>query len=180
MCLKIVLGSFETFDEDTNEFRTFNDKMVLHLNHNLYTMSKWESKYHKSFLESDKTEKEISDYIVMMADEEIDDSIINRLSSSDISKINDYINGNQTATVFNSNSDKGRKTDVITTELIYYWMISFNIPFECQYWHISRLLTLIRVCIIKNKPKNKMSVKEAKSYQQSENARRKALWGTKG
>jgi hypothetical protein len=70
--------------------------------------------------------------------------------------------------------------EVITSELIYYWIVSFNIPFECQYWHLNRLFSLIRICNIKNSKPKKVSRMELAQRNRELNAARKAKLGTSG
>ena len=89
------------------------------------------------------------------------------------------IDSQMTATTFPKEKESPNK-EIITSEIIYYWMISFNVPFECQTWHLNRLLTLINVCNIKNKPAKKMRRKDAFSKQKALNEARKAKYNTKG
>ena len=106
--------------------------------------------------------------------------VYNYLTEKNITEITDYINAPMTATTFNEVSTKGRGRDIITSELIYYWMITFNIPVEFQKWHLNRLLTLIRVCEIKNTPAKQMSKREVASRYAALNAARKKKFNTKG
>ena len=66
-----------------------------------------------------------------------------------------YINDPMTATTIKDTPGK-RNNELITSELIYYWMVALEIPFECEKWHINRLLTLIKICNIKNQPAKNM------------------------
>ena len=115
----------------------------------------------------------------------IDDIVYTTLSNKNIEDINNYINNPMTATTFSSLQSKsdsidGYKSDSISSELIYYWMITLNIPFECQKWHINRLLTLIRICTIKNQPAKKMSEKDTLRNFAAINAARRAKMNSKG
>ncbi len=168
---KIHIGKRELWDEKEEKF-VYTSEQTLILEHSLVTVSEWESKYHKPFLSTDKTAEEMLDYIHMMVqsdDEKVKDSIM-ALTKSQIEDIVNYINDPMTATWFSDDYDsegkkkkvdksKSKKGEVITNELIYYWMTALNIPFECEHWHLSRLLTLIRVCSIKNEPKDKKKKK---------------------
>ena len=110
----------------------------------------------------------------------IDPNVYKFLTKENIKDINDYIGDSMTATTFNDINLKGRSRETITSELIYYWMVSFNIPFECQKWHINRLITLIRICIIKNQSSKKMSKSEIMSRNAAINAARRKQLNSKG
>lgn len=179
--LQITIPSTELWDEQKEEF-VYTKEKTLQLEHSLVSISKWESKWNKSFLSSkEKTTEEIIDYIrCMTITQNVDPEIYTRLSNRTIQQIYDYINAPMTATVFSDTGQKGGNRDVITSELIYYWMIALNIPFECQKWHLNRLLTLIRVCEIKNAPPKKMSKRETMSRNAALNAARRKKYNTKG
>lgn len=179
--LQITIPSTELWDEQKEEF-VYTKEKTLQLEHSLVSISKWESKWNKSFLSSkEKTTEEIIDYIrCMTITQNVDPEIYTRLSNRTIQQIYDYINAPMTATVFSDTGRKGGNRDVITSELIYYWMIALNIPFECQKWHLNRLLTLIRVCEIKNAPPKKMSKRETMSRNAALNAARRKKYNTKG
>jgi hypothetical protein len=85
-----------------------------------------------------------------------------------------------TATTFADDKRSGRNSEIITAELIYYWMISLQIPVDFDKWHINRLLTLIRVCNIKNQPQKKMNKKDIMSRNAALNAARKQQLNTNG
>ena len=156
--LVITIPGIELYDENTNEFVS-SDPQKLRIEHSLLSISKWEAKWHKPFLSSDKNSEEILDYIKCMTINNVNDDVYYRLSTSNIKDINEYIENPMTATTINDTKRGGSK-EIITSELIYYWIISFNIPIECQRWHINRLLTLIKVCNIKNSPPEKTNKQE--------------------
>ena len=178
--LEIVIPSIELWDEEKQEFE--NKKGVtLKLEHSLVSLSKWESKWCKPFLsKDDKTLDETLDYIKCMTlTQNVDPDIYKYISRDSVNKIMEYINAPMTATTIRE--EKGSNSrEVVTAELIYYWMISLNIPFECQKWHLNKLLTLIRVCNIKNQPPKKMSKREIMSRNASLNAARRKQLNTKG
>jgi hypothetical protein len=156
--LQITIPAQELWDERINQF--VNTKEVtLTLEHSLVSLSKWESKWCKPFLtKEDKTLEETIDYVrCMTLTQNVDPDVYNHLSSKNIEQINKYIDDPHSATVIHDNPNAPRSREIVTSELIYYWMIALNIPFECQKWHLNRLLTLIRVCNIKNTPPKKMS-----------------------
>lgn len=178
--LTITVPEREYYDDAKGEFSRVKEA-TLQLEHSLVSLSKWEAKWNKPFLSSDdKTEEEILDYIrCMTITQNVNKNIYYRLSRDNITKINEYINLPMTATTF-SEKDNARNRDIITAEIIYYWMISLNIPLECQKWHLNRLLTLIKVCSIKNSPPKKMTKKEIMSRNRALNASRKRALGSRG
>ena len=178
--LTIVVPEREYFDDNKNEF-VHTKEVTLQLEHSLVSLSKWEAKWNKPFLSSnDKTDEEILDYIrCMTVTQNVDKSVYYRLSKENIEKINNYINLPMTATTF-SDKNTSRNKETITAEIVYYWMIALNIPFECQKWHLNRLLTLVKVCSIKNTPPKKMSRNEIFSRNRALNASRRKALGTKG
>ena len=178
--LEITIPANECWDERTQTFVIIKEQ-TLRLEHSLVSLSKWESKWCKSFFSrEDKTYEETIDYIrCMTLNTYVEPDVYNYLTDENIKQIGDYISAPMTATTFSDNK-KGGSREQITSELIYYWMVSFNIPFECQKWHLNRLITLIRVCEIKNQPPKKRSRREiASSYAALNEARKKQL-NTKG
>ena len=178
--LTLEIKEKELYDEKNQTFLK-SPKVTLQLEHSLVSISKWESKHHKPFLKKDeKTPEELLDYIKCMTiTQNVDDIVYSSLSSSEFSEITKYIEDPMTATTF-SDTKKTGKNEIITSEIIYYMMVSLNIPFECQKWHINRLLTLIKVCSEKNSPGKKMSKKEIMSNNAALNAARRAALKTKG
>ena len=179
--LTITIPETEEFNEATGEF-VYTKAQTLQLEHSLVSISKWESKWCKPFLgKQEKTSEEVIDYIKCMTlNKNISDDVYNCLTQSNITAINEYIGAPMTATYFSNNERGKRNSEQITSELIYYWMIALNIPFECQKWHINRLLTLIRVCNVKNAPPKKMSKREIISRNAALNAARRQQLNTKG
>lgn len=179
--LVITVPAIEMFNEETNEFFTLEGQ-TLQLEHSLVSLSKWESKWCKPFLSKEnKTLEETIDYIKCMTiTQNVKPDIYDRLSRSNIEAINDYIDAPMTATTFHGDAQKGRGKEIITSELIYYWMISLNIPMECQKWHLNRLLTLIRVCNVKNSPPKKMSKGDIMRRNAALNAARRKQLNSKG
>ncbi len=175
-----VPASNELWDEKNQMFVTAKEQ-TLQLEHSLVSLSKWESKWCKAFFNSDKTSDELVDYIKCMTlTQNVPPEVYNRLTAENIREINEYIEAPMTATYFTQEQRSGNSREVVTSELIYYWMIALNIPFECQKWHINRLLTLIRVCNIKNQPAKKMSRRDIMSRNAQLNAARRAKLNTRG
>jgi len=179
--LQITIPAGERWDEGKQEFIQVKGH-TLQLEHSLISLSKWESKWCKAFLSNkDKTYEETMDYIKCMTiTPNVDPDIYNYLTSDNINQINEYIGAPMTATYFSEDKSRKAGREVVTAELIYYWMISLNIPFECQKWHLNRLLALIRVCNIKNQPPKKMSKREIMSRNAALNAARRSQMGTTG
>ena len=179
--LRLIIEGDENFNEETNTFETFNE-VVLDLEHSLISLSKWESNYQKPFLSSvEKTTEEIFGYLqAMIVTPNTDPDVMYRCSQSGITKIQEYIDSSQSATTFGTMPKRRGPGEIITSELIYYWMVAFNIPFECQYWHLNRLFSLIRICNIKNSKPEKMSRSEMAMRNQELNAKRRAELNTTG
>lgn len=179
--LQIVIPGQELWDEQKQEFINTKEQ-VLQLEHSLISLSKWEAKWCKVFLsKQEKTQEEIIDYIKCMTiTPNVDPEVYNHLTRGNIKEIEDYIAAPMTATYFSSDNAGKSSREQVTSELIYYWMIALNIPFECQKWHLNRLLTLIKVCNIKNQPPKKMSKREIMSRNAALNAARRQQLNTKG
>lgn len=179
--LKITVPAAEFFDEINEEF-IYKKEQHLQLEHSLVSLSKWESKWNKAFLgKQEKTEEEILDYVrCMTLTQNVNPEIYSRLSPENYAAINAYIEAPMTATCFlDEKQQKGNK-EVVTSELIYYWMISYNIPVEFQKWHLNRLLTLIRVCNMKNSPPKKRSRREIMQRNAALNAARRSRLNSRG
>lgn len=179
--LQITVPADELWDEAKGEFVPVKEQ-TLQLEHSLISLSKWESKWCKSFFsKKEKTYEETIDYIKCMTlTQNVKSNVYLNLSRENIDEINKYIEAPMTATVFSEDPMRKSSRETITSELIYYWMIALNIPFECQKWHLNRLLTLIRVCEIKNTPPKKMSRREIMSRNAALNAARRKQLNTRG
>lgn len=179
--LTITIPEAEYYDELIEEF-VYIDKRTLQLEHSLVSISKWESKWKKPFLSKIKmTTEEIYDYVrCMTITQNVDPKIYRYLTDENIDQVREYIEDPMTATWFGGNPQKGNKK-IITSEVIYYQMIALNIPFECQKWHLNRLLTLIRVCNEENKPPGKKTpLNELYAQRTALNEARKKQLNTKG
>ena len=161
---KIHIPARDIWNEDKEEFITFPETDI-EIEHSLVSISIWEAKYHKPFLSSNKTPEETLDYIKMMIIGELpndSEEFFTTLQPEVVEEIKNYIDDPMTATTFSDEEEqkasKG-KSDIITAEIVYYWMTTQNIPFDCEMWHINRLIALIKVCAIKNQPEDKKKKK---------------------
>ena len=184
--LQITLPDTDKFNEETMEFVTFKGQ-TLTLEHSLISLAKWESKWHVPFLSKrEKTEAETIDYIrCMTLTPNVDPNVYKGINNDIIDQVNEYIKDPMTATWFSEENEKEKKkskssNEQVTAELIYYWMITLNIPPEYQKWHLNRLLTLIKVCNIKNAPPKKMSKRDTLARNAKLNKMRREALGSKG
>lgn len=172
--LQIIVPAQELWDEVKEEF-VYTKEQKLQLEHSLVSISKWESKWNKPYLsKEEKTNEEVLDYIrCMTITQNVDPNTYYCLTSENMKQVEQYIQAPMTGTTFSKDQNKGSNREIITSEIIYYWMISLGIPFECQKWHLNRLLTLIKVCNIKNAPPKKRSRREIMSQHAALNAARR-------
>lgn len=180
--LQIVVPiSPEGWDERKQEFVEPEEK-ILQLEHSLISISKWESKWHKAFLsKNEKTDEETFDYIKCMTlTQNVDPSIYDHLTTDNVNQIKAYIDDPMSASIVPKSPEGKNNHEVVTSELIYYWMISLTIPLECQKWHLNRLLKLIEVCNYKNTPPKKRSKSEIMRSNAALNAARRRQYGTRG
>ena len=155
---------------------------TLQLEHSLVSLSKWESKWCKAFYsKKDKTIEETIDYVrCMTLTQNVKPEVYDHLTRDNISQIEEYIAAPMTATYFAEDKSKKSSNEVITSELIYYWMIAFNIPVKFEKWHLNRLLTLIRVCNVKNQPAKKMNRRDIMRQNAALNAARRQQLNSRG
>ena len=179
--LQITVPSIEEFDEETSLF-LHSKEQVLQLEHSLVSLSKWESKWCIPFLaKASKTTEQSIDYIrCMTVTQNVPPEVYNNITQDLITEVINYIEAPMTATTFSKDEKHLANKETITAEIIYYWMVALTIPFECQKWHLNRLLTLINVCNIKNQPPKKMGRREILNQNTSLNAKRKAELNTTG
>lgn len=179
--LTITVPATERFDEAESKIIR-SEEYVLSLEHSLVSLSRWESKWKKSFLFSkDKSAEEIYGYVeAMCLTPDVPPEAFSKLTQANFDAINEYINEQMTATTFNEMPNQRQSRDVITAELIYHWMIALQIPVECEDWHLNRLMALIKVVNLKNAPKKKMGRTEMLAERERLNAERRAAYGTTG
>ena len=174
-----ILGK-ELFDEKEQKF-TQTESRTLSLEHSLFSLSKWESEFEKPFLSpKDKTTEEVLGYINHMIIDDSDPLIMSELTQSNLTKIQEYIDSKQSATTFGDLLKKPGRAETITSELIYFWIVSYRIPFACEHWHLNRLFALIRICNIKNSKPEKVSKNQLAERNRALNEQRKAQLNTRG
>lgn len=179
--LKLTIGETELFNEADSTFTSI-DGIVIELEHSLVSLSKWESKYQKPFLaKNEKTTEQVLDYIHMMIlTTNAPEDILEKFTEKNLADVDTYIESKESATTFGMLPEHKGRGETITSELVYYWLVAYNIPFEVETWHLNRLFSLIRICNVKNSKPKKMS-KSARAAQMREvNAQRRALLGTTG
>lgn len=179
--LRLIIDEDEVYDEEKNEFYKVGG-IVLDFEHSLLSVSKWEAKYKKPFLSSErKTPEETFGYLeAMLLTPNVGLDVLSRSSSDTLDKIQEYIESSESATTFGEMPERRGPGEIITSELIYYWLVAFNIPFECEKWHLNRLFSLIRICNIKNSPPKKLSRAEIAQRNRDLNRKRREQLGTTG
>lgn len=179
--LRIDVPEATFWNEETEEFIDMRATTLL-LEHSLISLSRWESKWQKPFLDDvEKTDEETLDYIRCMSlSQNVDIRAISVLTPEQLGEIQDYIASPMTATIVYRNKNGPKDRRKVTAERIYYWMIAYNIPFECEKWHLNRLLTLIDVCDIENSPKKKRPSKDILKENAELNKKRRMMLNTKG
>lgn len=179
--LSITIPATEQWDESKQEFVTTKEATI-QLEHSLVSLSKWESKWHKPFLsKTEKTLEETIDYIrCMTITQNVDPKIYYCIPKDAYEQINNYIENPMSATTFREDKTHVGSREIITSEVIYYWMVALNIPFECQKWHLNRLLNLVKICNIKSQPQKKMSRRELLSQNSTLNAARRKQLNSNG
>jgi hypothetical protein len=176
----IPLPKREYWDEANQRF-VYIPQGELVLNHSLNSLRKWESIHHKPFLSrEEKTKEEILDYIKCMTiNEDVGPEVYEALSPAVLKRIQEYINDPMTATTIRRENQK-RNNEIITAEIIYYWMVALQITESYRKWHLNQLLTLILVCNIKNEPPKKQNKGDIMRNNAALNAARRKKFNTKG
>lgn len=181
--LQITIPATEGWDEAKEEFVPILKEQTLVLEHSLVSISKWESKWLKPYFSKEaKSREETLDYVrCMTITQNVNPEVYERLTADNLAQINKYLDSPMTATWFNDSEHKSKGGKVqLTNELIYYNMIAYNIPVEFQKWHLNRLLTLIKVCEIKNRKPEKQNRRERLQHFAALNAKRRQQYKSKG
>lgn len=179
--LRITIPATELWDE-RNERIIRTKEQTLQLEHSLVSISKWEMTWGKPFLSKEtKTVDETIDYVrCMTLTQNVNPNVYFALNDEVLKQVNDYIDNPMTATTFSEDKSGRPNREIITAEIVYYWMSALQIPMDCQKWHFNRLLAYIRVCNIKNQPPKKMGQAEMMRRNTALNAARRQQLNTKG
>lgn len=179
--LELHIPEVELYDEKTEMFYTIRGQ-TLKLEHSLVSLAKWESRWEKPFLSEQRmTFAENVHYIQCMTiTQNVHPQVYTYLAKFHLNDIYKYMELPMTATTFSKNKEPWRARKIVTAEVIYYWMTAFNVPMECQKWHLNRLITLINVCNLESQPKKKMSLKELHKRNHALNQQRLKQLGTTG
>ena len=182
--LQVIIPTTEYWDEKKQEF-VYAKGATIQIEHSLVSVSKWESKWHKSFLspknQKNRTKEEFCDYVrCMTLTQNVDPEVYKILTQANIKAIHEYMNDRMSATYITSSSESQHGGDTQTAEVIYWQMLTCGIPFECQKWHLNRLLTLIEVCARKNGPGKRMSKSDIMRRNSQINSARRRKYHTRG
>lgn len=178
--LELEIYKPEVYDEETNEF-SLPFAGLLKLEHSLRSVSKWESKWEIPFLgDKPRTDEQTLDYIRCMSIDEFDEDLVQYFTRENFQEITNYINAKMTATWFAEKKNQPASREVITSEVMYYWMVALQIDFQCQDWHLNRFLTLVKVANEKNQPEKKMSKSELAARNRELNAKRREQMKSRG
>lgn len=173
MPLLLRVNENHGWDYAKQEFVDVPEKDI-ELEHCLLAIARWESKWKTPFFVDHLTNQQWTDYIGFMALDVPDFRFAYSLNSSQIKQVIDYIQESQTATWF-SNEDKSGKKEQMTSELIYYYMAQVPLPFDvCERWHLTRLMSILRIASIKSQPEKKMPFSQLAAQNRALNAARKA------
>ena len=180
--LEIVVPASEGWDEQKEQFVQILKEQTIVLEHSLVSISKWESKWRKPFFSKKlKSDEEMLDYIrCMTITQNVKPEVYRCLSTDNLARINDYMDSPMTATWFNDEAGGGNNKAQMTSELMYYNMIAYGIPFECQKWHINRLITLMRICDIKNRKPEKSNTGDILRQNAALNAKNRKKYKSNG
>lgn len=181
MPLTITIPAQEKYDEINNLFIQ-SEETTIRLEHSLVSISKWESKWQEPYLHKETfTREQELDYIKCMTiSQNVKDEVYENLTLKNYNDIKDYISNKMSATWFSEDKSSKPNREIVTSELIYFWMTNYGIYKECEKWHFNRLMNLIRICSIKNSPSKKMSRSEILNRNRALNAQRKAAMHTRG
>lgn len=180
--ITIKIPEREFFNQDRNEFVYIKEQKIT-MEHSLRSVAKWESKWHRPFLSKTdkKTDEELIDYLrCMTLTKNVDPNAYYAIPQDEMNRISSYMEDPMTATTIKEDSRAKSNRSIVTAEILYYDMTALNIPFECDKWHLNRLLILIEVCSEKNKPKKKIPKRDLMNRNRSLNAARRKKLGSSG
>lgn len=180
MSIKITIPETELYDEEKQEFVKIKEQSIL-MEHSLVSLHKWEQKWHVPYLDTTKTAEQNLDYLKFMTiTQNVDPIVYYCIPASEIKRINEYIENPMTATTISNFDTKKKKKEIITAEIIYYWMIKLGVPVEFQKWHLNSLIMLIEVIGLKESPDKPMSAQAEMAQRRALNRARRAKYNSKG
>ena len=179
--LTVTIPSQELFDEVKMEFISTKE-WTIDLEHSLVSLAAWEAHWCKPFLSKEQKTREETIYYMkcMTLTPNVDPEVYNYVPNSIIDKVNKYIEAPMTATTFSEDKTSKGKSEKVTAEIIFYWMIHLNIPPEYRFWHLNQLMALIKVCSIKNAPPKKRSQADIMRENAARNAARRQKHNSRG
>lgn len=179
MPLTIHIPETELWDE-TREVFVHVKEQTLTLEYSLVNVSKWESRWQKIFLSpEEKTEEQKRDFVYcMICNENTDPNVIYAFTEEDFKKVDRYISTSQSAAIIpEEKTNEPKSNELLSTDLIYYYLAQMQVPYiPTQDWHLSRVMSLIRIGSFKNKPEKKLNKQEAVAQVESINERNKRLF----
>lgn len=176
--LLVEVGRREGWNVEKQEFEYTSGK-TYSLEHSLWSIAQWETIYRKPFLNTQEfTVDQFQTYLNLMSKDGPIDVI--ELDPEMIDRISEYINDSLTATVIKEIGNNTPGASYTTSETLYATMTIARIPWEAQYWHLSRLITLIRVINEFTGEKKKMTPQEILEQNRELNRQRREQLKTKG
>ena len=177
--LQLEIGALDLFEEETSTFYVL-DPTTIQMEHSLLSISRWEAEWKKPFFarEAHTEEQWISYFKYMTITRNVDPLVYTYLSEANRKAITDYISDPMTATSVNNGTSSSNS--IVTSEVIYGWLVSLQIPFEVEKWHINRLTMLVQVVNASMSKGKKLPMSEVYSQQREINAMRRAAHNSKG
>lgn len=178
--LEITIPGGERWSDRENRFY-YPKETTIRLEHSLVSLSKWEAKWEIPFIGNrNLTYEQNCDYVQCMnMTQNVSSEVFEFIPPETLAEIRQYVDKKMTATTI-SNTTGRKSRETVTSEVIYCWMTELGIPFECQKWHLNRLITFIQVCQIRKAPQKKYRGSDLLRRNYELNELRKKQWGSNG